>query len=286
MPPRRVCLTIVLFWLSFNGYLLYHDLLPRLLPGQPPPYNVDLVEEAQTRRPHIDWTVYLDKDPVFRARTSVTNPDHDVFELTSEFTPLTNAPPPPLHGIILRKMASRYRVNSAGDLLGLTAEIEGTPQFAQALRIIAADFTARVDGSVANGEFTPHLTLEVAGLKRDKTLPTVRIPAGGSILLPLHPVNRLRDLQPGQRWTMRVFDPLADSLSALQGQGAELRLLRVRVAEAPEPLTWGRRRDVDCLAVHYEGDDFTATTLVGKERGQVLSQEVRFDNQRWIMYRD
>ena len=54
MPPRAVCLAILLFWLGVNGYLLYHDLLPRLAPGQAPPYTIDLVEEAQVQRAAID----------------------------------------------------------------------------------------------------------------------------------------------------------------------------------------------------------------------------------------
>src|SRR5262245_30756348 len=65
MPSRWACLTIVLCWLGLNGYLLYHDLLPRLLPGQPPPYTIDLVEEAQTRRPATDWSVLHEGEPVF-----------------------------------------------------------------------------------------------------------------------------------------------------------------------------------------------------------------------------
>ena len=85
---------------------------------------------------------------------------------------------------------------------------------------------------------------------------------------------------------MHVFDPLEAALGAFQKTNVEPRLVRARVVEASAPFTWGRRRDVDCLEVHYEGDGLKAITRVGKERGQVLSQEVVLDNQRWIMYRD
>lgn len=285
MPSPRVCLAIVLFWLGFNGYLLYHDLLPRLLPGQPPPYTVDLVEEAQTRRPATDWTVLKDGEPVFRARTAVTNPEHDVFELTSEFTPLKDAPPAPLHHILVRRMASRYRVNSAGDLLGLAVTIEGSPE-AELLRLVANTFTVRIDGAVSGGVLSSRLNLALPGREIDLTLPAVQAPRGGSVLLPLHPVNRLRGLRPGQSWTLHVLDPLEAALGAFQKTGVEPRLVRARVVEAPEPFTRGRRREVECLIVHYEGDGLKASTRVGKERGQVLCQEVIVDNQRWAMYRD
>jgi hypothetical protein len=112
------------------------------------------------------------------------------------------------------------------------------------------------------------------------------VPAGASILLPLHPVNRIRGLRPGQSWTLRIFDPLADSLGALQGSGGELRILRAKVSESIQPFNWGRRKEIECLQIHYEGEDMKAITWVGTERGQVVCQEVTFDNQRWVMYRD
>src|SRR5262245_38416076 len=53
MPSRIVCLGIILVWLGFNGWLFFRDLLPRLMPGQPPPYTIDIVEETKTRRPYV-----------------------------------------------------------------------------------------------------------------------------------------------------------------------------------------------------------------------------------------
>src|SRR3954451_24938461 len=60
MPPRWLCVLIVASWLVLTGWLFYDELLPRLLPGQPPPVTIDLVEEAQTRRVPTLWTVYQD----------------------------------------------------------------------------------------------------------------------------------------------------------------------------------------------------------------------------------
>src|SRR5215217_7475944 len=94
MPPRWLCLLILLFWTGFNGWLFFDDLLPRLLPHQPPPYTIDLTEEAQLRRPYIEWIVLCDDKQVFRAQTSVAHPgyqdksQHDVFEMKSKFIPV------------------------------------------------------------------------------------------------------------------------------------------------------------------------------------------------------
>ncbi len=293
MPSRWACLTIILCWLGFNGYLLYHDLLPRLLPGQPPPYTIDLVEEAQTRRPATDWTVLHEGEPAFRARTSVTQPEgeHDVFELNAEFmplhdaTPLKDAPPVPIGQILVKRMSSRYRVNSAGDLLGLAATIEGSPE-APLLQLVVPKFTARIAGTVSGGELALRLRLELPGRELEFDLPAVRTPPGGSVLLPLHPVNRLRGLRPGQSWTLNVLNPLEAVRAALQRSSAEPRPLRARVVEAPRPFTWGKRREVECLLVEHEGDGLRITTWVGRERGQVVAQEVVIDNERWALYRE
>lgn len=286
MPSRGICLGIVLFWLGFNGWLFFTDLLPRLLPGQPPPYTIDLVEETRTRRPHINWIVYHENELVFRARTEVGHPDHDLFDLAAEFYPQAGAPPVPIHGILIKRMKSYYRVNANGDLLGLSVEIEGSPQFAQVLKLIGADFVASIDGEVSAGHLSPQLTLRMPGVEKKRELPPVQIPRGCSVLLPLHPLNRIQGLREGQSWTIRIFDPLADSLQALQGSVGELRLLRARVRPRSEAFDWGRRRGTECLVVDYDGDNFKGSTWVSKQRGLVLAQEAILDNQRWTMYRD
>ena len=121
---------------------------------------------------------------------------------------------------------------------------------------------------------------------REFGLPAVQIHQGGSVLLPLHPVNRLTGLSPGQRWQMTVLDPLGDSLAALQGGGGELRILRARVRDKPEKFARGRRTSVLCLVIDYEGDDFVASTWVERERGLVLCQEATLGGERWVMYRE
>src|SRR5215213_6863957 len=85
MPPRWLCVLIVAAWLLLTGWLFYDELLPRLLPGQPPPVTIDLVEEAQVRRVATLWTVYQDDRKVCVVRTRIEHPRRDLFEMIAEF---------------------------------------------------------------------------------------------------------------------------------------------------------------------------------------------------------
>ena len=291
MPPRWLSILIVAVWLLFSGRLVVRDLLPRLLPGRPPPYSIDLVEEIRSGRSHVDWAVLHDGKKVFRSLSRVLHPEPDVFELTAEFLPLSEGKRVPLHGMLVLSMASTYRVTGGGDLLGLSVEIVGTPQLAQTLRLLGdTDFRITIDGEVKDRRFVPRVHIGI-GKKafREFALPGVAIQQGGSVLLPLHPVNRITGLSPGQSWQMTVLDPLGDSLAALQGGGGELRILRARVRPEPEWFAMGSRRTdkpVLCLVVDYEGDDFTASTWVERERGLVMCQEATLGGDRWLMYRE
>jgi hypothetical protein len=284
MPSRAVCLGIVLVWLGFNGWLFFRELLPRMLPGQPPPYTIDLVEETKTRRPYIEWTVEHGGEHAFRARTYVNHPEHDVFELVADFMAPFGTPPP-LHGVRLQGMSSTYRVNSAGDLLGVAVEFKGRP-LAEALQLIAAAFTASIEGDVENGRLTPRLTLAMPGKPFERDLPTVAVPAGGALLLPLHPVNRVQGISLGQSWVVRAFDPIGALLDALAGGGGELPLLRAKVRPEFRDFSYGRRRNVECLVIDYEGDHLKVSTWVARERGLVVCQEATLDNGKWAMYRE
>lgn len=304
MPPRWVCLVILLFWLGFNGWLFFSDLLPRLLPHQPPPYTIDLTEEAKLRRPYIDWIVLCDDQKVFRAQTEVKHLGHedvtlhDVFEMTAKFKPFEpNKKPVAIHGFMVSQMSSAYRVNAAGDLLGLSVNIVGQPDVAEMvvpiLQLLGlrpsrrTDLQLDIDGEVASSRLVSRARFALPdGKSYQLSLPEVSVSRGGSVLLPLHPVNRIRGLRPGQSWTQRVLDPLGDSLRALQGSDTDLRYLRASIRPEPTTFSYGRRLDVPCLVIDYTGDDFTGSTWVALDRGLVLCQEAHIEGRRWVMNRD
>ena len=288
MPPRWLSILIVAVWLLFSARLVVIDLLPRLLPGQPPPYTIDLVEEVRTGRVQVNWAVHCDGKRVFRASTSVTNPEHDVFELKAEFKPMRTEDRFFLHGMNLTELTSTYRVTGNGDLLGVSVDIKGMPQLARKVGVFGdADFEISIEGAVKDRRFEPRVSVGFAKKhRREFALPAVHIRQGDSVLLPLHPVNRLTGLSPGQSWQMTVLDPLGDSLAALQGGGGELRILRARVRDEPAEFTLRRQKAILCLVIDYEGDDFTASTWVERERGLVICQEATLGGERWLMYRE
>src|SRR5262245_57442455 len=198
MPPRRACVLIVLCWLAVNGWLFYHDLLPRLLPDQPPPYSVDLLEEVQDRRwmRPVGWTVHArNKDgrfvQAFSAKMRVDHPARDTFEMVAEYTPLKAEPHALLRGLLVEKMTSTYRVNAAAALPGVSFELKGQPESPIFKGWLPGDFVLDIRGDVEGEQFKPvgRLRLPAAGLEQSQSLPGAVVRRGGGVLLPLHPVN-------------------------------------------------------------------------------------------------
>jgi hypothetical protein len=286
MPPRWLCAVIIVAWLATTGRLIVDDLMPRLMPGTPPSFAIELTEEPGMERPWVFWTVSRDGKDLLRARTKVQRVGREEYELSARYEPSEKESLVPLSGVLVRRMASSYRVNAAGDLLGVSIEIDGKPDLADWLRVVNADFTATITGDVDAGRMAPELKLRAVALERTLRLPEVAVPRGGALLLPLHPVNRLRDLRPGQTWTMRLFDPVADSLSALQGLGGEPRLLRARVRPEAEALAEGAKVGEPCLVIDYAGEGFKGATWVSRQTGLVMMQEVMLSKGRWAMLRD
>src|ERR1700687_2495311 len=52
MPARQHIVIIVAFWLLITGWLFYRDLWPKWQPGEPPPYTIDLADEASEQKIH------------------------------------------------------------------------------------------------------------------------------------------------------------------------------------------------------------------------------------------
>src|SRR5471030_1683909 len=91
MPPRFLTLTILAFWLGMTGWLAYRDLWPRWRAGEPPPYSIDLADEARRQSVPVLWTVYrrlpgmVKDERIGRLHTWVVYRDEDdTFELHGE----------------------------------------------------------------------------------------------------------------------------------------------------------------------------------------------------------
>jgi hypothetical protein len=287
MPPRWLCVVIVGCWLAVAGWLFSQEIWPYLQPSQPPPFAIDLLDEFKDReRVNTLWSVKQNGTKVFTGRTHIEHPSPEVFELCAEFVLPPKAPRPVISGVAVGKMTSRYRIDPDGRLQGLTVSIAGAPEskFLNLFFKEKPDFTLRIHGDVRERVFRP--VLEVPELGQDYPLPTVEVPGGAGLLQPLHPLQRMRGLRPGQQWQMPVFDPLADSLRTLQGSPGGIRILIARVRPEVELFSHGFRHDVRCLVVDYIGDEQPVSLWVDEHTGQVLRQEATVAGNHWVMDRD
>ena len=292
MPPRWLSVPIVLFWLGTTGWLFYQDVWPLLRPGQAPPYTIDLEDEVQTRQAHIHWSVLYNDRPYLRAETWVEpDPADDTFALKATLRPLAASAKgrdddEPFGGLVrLRRSASTYRIARNGDLRSLSVDFTIE---AHAGSLVASG-DGVLDGEVKDGKFFSRLRLSspvLPGGGVEKELDPVPVSAHGSVLSPLHPVNRIAGLRPGQTWRLPLVDPIKDALSALaSGQpGAEI-VLTAHVLPHAETLTWNNE-PAECLVIDYQGDDVSARTWVQVGTGLVLRQDSERDGERLALVRE
>ena len=54
MPSRPVTLTIIAFWLLTTAWFVAADIVPTRHTGDPPPYTIELADEATHQAAYID----------------------------------------------------------------------------------------------------------------------------------------------------------------------------------------------------------------------------------------
>src|SRR5258708_38957647 len=87
MPHRWLAVLIVLFWLTTSGVFFWHEYWPYLEPGAPPPFAIDLVDEAQNSV-FIRWDVSHNGERILTANTNVEHTaEENTFTLIADFTP-------------------------------------------------------------------------------------------------------------------------------------------------------------------------------------------------------
>lgn len=277
MPSRWTCLAILVFWLTVNGFLFWKEVWPWLLPGQPPPFAIDLVDEVERGNSEIVWVASFNDREDYKATTRVTYDKTDeTFRLTCRITP-RNAHSRPKSEVLFDRMDSSYHITHDGKLLDLEMVCKNPTR---------GGFTfdeLRLHGVVQRGLLRMELNLKGLPSVVPSTLRAspVPVPKSGSVLLPLHPVNRIRGLRPGQTWTV----PLLDSFAALSGSGSVTRSLHARVTPAQELITY-QKRNYGCLIIEYEGEDISARTVVREMDGLVLRQEYSKGSEQWSLQRE
>jgi hypothetical protein len=283
-----VTLLIVAFWLAASGWFFWREVWPSLRAGDPPPYTIDLIEEA--RQLPIHWDVLQDGKKVGKAVTQIKyNPADDTFALEGK-AELTQ-----LFGELKAEVLSTYHVTRAGDLQGVNADATlSLPAHGYAV-------TGHVECPVRDGFFRPEGRVNLLGQQQELKFDPVEVSGRGNVLNPLHPVNRIDGLRPGRSWQVSQFnpmavlasariegkngnDPLVQTLTSLLRGQEQFRKLNATVLEGTQPLTWDDHEE-RCLVVEYRDADVSARTWVRQKDGTVLQQEVGLGGDRLVLKR-
>jgi hypothetical protein len=292
MPSRLVTLAIVAFWLATTGWFVAREVAPRWRAGQAPPYVIEFADEALRNAPNVHWRLSRNGQDLGIIRTGFKYREaDDAFLLTAEGARITLLRVGPVE-------ATAEGVHS--DLL-VTREGElRATQFAAKLNLQGLTMSVAVNAEVRGDRIERSCVIDSPlGRARSDLRPVPS--ARGSVLTPLHPVNRIQGLRPGQRWRVPLLDPLGDAARAavlaaaaqLLGQkppealpDAAPSFLDAEVRPAPEPLAY-QGADHDCLLIEYRGgEDFTARTWVRAADGLVLRQEARTPDEELVLQRE
>ena len=55
MPPHRITLFIVVFWLGMTAWLLWRDIWPSIAPGEPPSFAISRMDDNIRSQPRVPW---------------------------------------------------------------------------------------------------------------------------------------------------------------------------------------------------------------------------------------
>jgi hypothetical protein len=299
MPARHHVIAILAFWVASTGWLCYRDLWPRLRSGEPPPFTIDLADEASDQK--IFWTLIQDGDVKGYAQTWVKYRENDnTFDMVGEFKfwsgPRSDQAQPD------EVVKSTYRVTPEGELREITADV--TMNLVVPLTQEVVMIKAHIDGLVRDHRIKPHLKVGLLGTNIEPDLKPVEVSNRGNVLNPLQPLNKLRGLRPGQCWRIPFVDPLDDTvrvaaqvIPGLSWRAPEVPYLEAEVlpnVQALPPIELvpqdpphsTRKSGIPCLVVRLSGEDTNARIWVREADAQVLRQEITHRGMSLILDRD
>ena len=295
MPSRLGVVGILLFWIATTGYILYREVGPRwFFDDGPPPLRIDLVDEAAQAVP-TKWSIYRGTQKVgaLSSRMEYVAAD-DTFRFVNQyqrvnfdFEKVT---------ILIPRLETRVRVTRAGELR--EQELNGDLEVLVA-KVKLGGATANVESRVVDGQLVGQCQLTNSPFGNiDRPLDPVPVRAG-EVLHPMMPVNRLQDVRPGRRWTVRVADPLQESMLALFEERAKQSPLLAaalprrqqqewlaEVSDRPETLERKSGERVECWVIEYRTEEIQARTWVNVVDGRVMRQEATFMGEHLVFERD
>lgn len=297
MPPRFVIALIVGFWLLATGWLVYREWWPWLQPDSPPPFTVELADEAA---PLIaNWTIWRDDQRLCTSVTKMTSQKDDSFELESTIENLEVEMDAFIHKVQIKitKLRTVQKVARDGKLLAVDSKLQ--------IHLAAVgqkfDMKAHIYGVARNGQLHAHSKIESLFGSADNDLDPIPLESG-TAFNPLQPLAKLR-VRPGQRWKISTVDPLEEAFYASLQQmlsqskvaakaGGNLRktmaapkMLLAEVLSEPRDLVH-EGQTISCYLIEYRGEELTGQTWVQVSDGKVLRQEVTWQGKKMMLLRD
>jgi hypothetical protein len=311
MPAKPITALIVLAWLGTLGWFSYRELWPTLFPGDTPPFVIELADEVgpeiaghrTLRAPDITWEIYRDDKVIGKAETHIRYfEDDDTFEFTTRIKDLSIEAPlikTKLVEINSPGVENSYRLSRDGDLrqvkmttLDRLDDREVTSY--KSLALFGMTVHANFVGTVVGDKLYRRVTLELPFVgKVEPVLEPVPAPEG-SVLNPLQPVPKIKNLKPGRRWRMQVMNPMADLIQPIAQAIADKPLVKRMSGkkddfQVPQLSSGPKYLDAEvldetaelkindelhrCYVIEYRGDERPAHTYVRIRDGAVMRQE-------------
>lgn len=298
MPRPLACLAIVAFWLATSAWLVCREVLPHLLAGEPPAYTIDLTETVSANP--VNWRI-LCSDPrheggalqlIGRLETQVERLPDRTFQLRA-VARLRRLDKDEgfvfLKQIEIRKVAEAFRVTEEGKLRGLSVQVDWR-LFDSGGKRGALEGSIDFSGDVAEGYLTSGFAVVAAGREwHRQTLDRVKVSEQGSVMNPLHPVNRLPGLRTGQRWEVPLMDPLSLlGESPVRGIVEQIHAVRSLHAEVVAGTLDWNDAEVRCHVIEYRESgktEPTARTWVRRRDGLVLRQQAHYEGKTLVLDR-
>jgi hypothetical protein len=301
MPSKPLTMLIVLGWLSTLGWFAYRELWPALFPGDEPEIALELPDEVgpevagvATRLPDVRWTIYRDDHSIGRAETRIHyNKEDDTFEIMTRIVELKlNFGSYSILEIHSPGVTNSYRITRAGLLRQVRMEGD--------LEVYHEKVTTLFTGTV-HGDLMERIASIKTRLLGSISPIMESVPAPkGTVLNPMHPVPKLKNVRPGRRWRMPVLNPVGDAVQPIAqaildhpfvkvflGQGSG----EIKLPKLPSGATFVDAEVLDdvadlnikgeisrCFIIQYRtenqsGSDKPARTYVRIRDGAVMRQE-------------
>jgi len=255
---------IVGLWLSTSTWMFVREFYPRLTSDEPPPFAIDLTDEVGGNT--VAWKILQKGERVGQALSRVQRRPDRTFDLMSEFKFDDQEL---LKVFEIRRLVTKYRITIDGKLLGtwIKATLREKAKDDTKL-VLLGTYDVELEGRVVDDKIVPKLFLRGLELK-GLPLEPVPLPPGGSVLNPMHLLNKVPNLKLGRRWHVPLLDPLGMSLPA---QAVTMPSLE---AEVDTGLLYWNEDYHPCFKIIYSerGKKPSAVTWVRRRDSLVLQQE-------------